>query len=520
MTEDTPDEGERSFRELTDNAPVMIWRSGRDGLCDWFNQPWLDFVGRGMDQELGDGWSQGVHPDDRERCLATYSGAFGARRRFTMTYRLRHADGDFRLVLDNGAPFYRGGEFAGFIGSCTDITEQQALELQLRHAQKMEAIGQLTGGVAHDFNNLLQVISANLQLLSNDLPDDGRVRRRLRNAMEAVARGTNLASQLLAFARSQPLRPKVVNTGRLIQESEDMLRRALGDAVDLTISIGGGLWNTLVDPVQLETALLNLAANARDAMDGRGRLILEVSNAELEPEAPSRRPDPTAGQHVMVAVTDTGCGMSQETVERVFDPFFTTKPEGRGTGLGLSMVHGFVKQSGGRIRIDSKPGCGTTVRIYLPRSRELEDQAAKLDPGFVTGGVETILLVEDDDQVRNTTADLLGELGYKVLEARDADSAMTIIESGAAVDLLFTDVVMPGVLPSAELVRRSQQRLPGLGVLFTSGYADVAADRRVALAEGAELLSKPYTREDLDLRLRRILAGRGSTDGGAPLPGL
>jgi CheY-like chemotaxis protein len=370
--------------------------------------------------------------------------------------------------------------------------------------------------VAHDFNNLLQVIGANLQLLSNDLPDDGRVRRRLRNAMEAVARGAHLASQLLAFARRQPLRPRVVNAGRLIRDTEDMLRRALGDAVELTLSIGGGLWNTLVDPVQLETALLNLAANARDAMEGRGRFAIEVSNAELDLE----HPDLAAGQHVMVAVTDTGCGMSQETIERVFDPFFTTKPEGRGTGLGLSMVHGFVKQTGGHIRIDSKPGRGTTVRIYLPRSRELEDQSAEHDPSFVTGGAETILLVEDDDQVRTTTADLLAELGYKVLQARDSDSAMTIIDSGAAVDLLFTDVVMPGALPTSELARRSQERLPGLGVLFTSGYADLAEDHRAALSDGAELLNKPYSREDLDLRLRRILAGRGSPPGGPSLPGL
>jgi PAS domain S-box-containing protein len=505
-------EGERTFRELADNAPVMIWRAGPDGLCNWFNKPWLNFVGRAMEHELGQGWSQGVHPDDIERCLGVYLDAFQARQTFTMTYRLRRADGAYRMVLDNGAPFYRDGEFAGYFGSCVDITEQQAVESQLRQAVKVEAIGQLTGGIAHDFNNLLQVIRGNLELLSDALPDEGRARNRFRNAMEAVARGSSLASQLLAFARRQPLQPKVINLGELIRETDDMLRRVLGGAVEVTTMIPRGLWNALVDPVLLETALLNLAVNARDAMDGRGDLTIEAGNAELADGAVLDF-DVRAGQYVMVAVADTGCGMSAETIERAFDPFFTTKAEGRGTGLGLSTVQGFIKQSGGHVAIESRLGRGTTVRIYLPRSLELEDSVTLSGPSLAVGGAETILLVEDDDSVRSTTADMLTELGYTVLEARDADNAWSIIEQGALIDVLFTDVLMPGTLLSTELARRAKQRSPGIGVLFTSG-TDIAVETG-SCEERSPILSKPFTREELDRSLRSILAERE-----VPSPGL
>lgn len=502
----TRDEGEHFFRELADNAPVMIWRSGPDTLCDWFNKPWLDFVGRTMEQEIGNGWTVGVHADDFDLCLEIYLNAFEARRSFTMVYRLRRADGEYRQLLDNGKPFYRDGEFAGYFGSCIDVTEQQALQAELRNAQKMEALGHLTGGVAHDFNNLLQVIGGSLELLRKNLPDEGRVQKRLHNAMEAVGRGSKLAAHLLAYARRQSLMPKVVNVGRLIRETNDMLRNALGDAIQLETVIAHDLWNTLVDPVQLETVILNLAFNARDAMEGRGKLTIEVCNATHDDNDAAQHIDIKAGEYVMVAATDTGCGMSPETIERVFDPFFTTKGEGLGTGLGLSMVHGFVKQSGGHVSIESELGRGTTVRIYLPRSRELEAASAQLEPSLVAGGDETILLVEDDDRVRATTADMLAELGYVVLEARDADSALAMIEGGARFDLLFTDVVMPGSLGSAELARKAQERLPGIGVLFTSGYAYDRLVHGGALEDGVDLLSKPYTREELDRRLRRVLA--------------
>ena len=505
MRDDLIDQGERFFRELADNAPVMIWRSGPDKLCDWFNKPWLDFVGRTMDQELGNGWAEGVHPDDFERCLKTYIDAFDARQPFSMIYRLRRADGVYRDILDNGAPFYRGAVFAGYFGSCIDVTDQRAIEAQLRQAQKMEAVGKLTGGVAHDFNNLLQVIGANLEMLSVELAGNDKLQKRVETALQAVWRGSKLASQLLAFARQQPLSPKVINLGRLIRNADDMFRRALGEGVDIETVIAGGLWNTCVDPVQVETALLNLVINARDAMDGRGKLTIEAGNAFLDDNYALHHAEVTPGQYVMIAVSDTGCGIDPEILEKVFDPFFSTKPEGRGSGLGLSMVHGFVKQSGGNINIYSELGRGSTVRIYLPRSREREDVQIELGASPVIGGSETILLVEDDEDVRVTTAEMLSELGYSVLRAKDADSALVIIESGAAIDLLFTDIVMPGTLRAPELARKAQQKIPGIAVLFTTGYAENAALHRGQLGGGLNLITKPYARDQLGRKLRQIL---------------
>jgi PAS domain S-box-containing protein len=497
--------GDRFFKELADYAPVMIWRSGTDKLCDWFNKPWLDFVGRTMEQELGNGWAEGFHKDDFDRCLSIYATSFDARERFSMIYRLRRHDGTYRQILDNGAPFFRGGEFAGYFGSCIDVTEQQATEAQLREAQKMDAIDKLTGGLAHDFNNLLQIIGGNLELLAKDVAGNERAEARLRNALIGVSRGTKLASQLLAFGRRQPLAPKVVSLGRLIRNMDDMLRRALGEAVDLETVADGGLWNTFVDPVQLETALLNLAINARDAMQGRGKLTIEAGNASLDDKYAARHLDVIPGQYVMVAVADTGTGIASDILEKVFDPFFTTKPEGQGTGLGLSMVHGFVKQSGGHVKVYSELGQGTTVRVYLPRCRRVEDTLTEVETGSAQGGTERVLIVEDNEEVRATGADMLSELGYSVLKAKDADAALTIIESGVAIDVLFTDVVMPGKLQSSELGRKAQKRLPQIAVLFTSGYTDNTIVHGDRLDEGVDLLNKPYTREELARKLRQIL---------------
>jgi PAS domain S-box-containing protein len=499
------DEGERFFRELADNAPVMIWRSGPDKLCDWFNKPWLQFVGRTMEQEVGNGWAENVHAEDFDRCLSIYVTSFDARERFSMIYRLRRSDGVYREILDNGAPFYRGGDFAGYFGSCIDVTDQRATEAQLRQAQKMEALGKLTGGVAHDFNNLLQVIGGNLEMLAVEIGDDDRLNRRLETALQAVWRGSKLASQLLAFARRQPLLPKVVNLGRLIRNADDMLRRALGEAIEIETVIASGLWNTMVDPVQVETALLNLAINARDAMSGAGKLTIEADNAFLDDNYAARHAEVAPGQYVMIAITDTGSGIAPEIIERVFDPFFTTKPEGEGTGLGLSMVHGFVKQSGGHIKIYSQAGDGTSVRIYLPRTRQSEDIPTDVATARITRGSETILLVEDDDDVRTTTAEMLSELGYSVLRAKDADNALVIIESGATIDMLFTDIVMPGTLRAPELARKAKEKIPGIAVLFTSGYADNAIVHGGRLDDGINLISKPYAREELGRKLRNVL---------------
>jgi signal transduction histidine kinase/CheY-like chemotaxis protein/PAS domain-containing protein len=390
----------------------------------------------------------------------------------------------------------------------TEIGERMKAEEALRQAQKMEALGQLTGGIAHDFNNLLQVISGNLQLLAKDIGGNERAARRVENALAGVQRGSKLASQLLAFGRRQPLEPKVVNIGRFLTAMEELLRRTLGEDIEIETIRSGGLWNVLVDPTQIENALLNLAINARDAMEGGGKLTIEAGNAFLDDTYVRQHADVPAGQYVMLAVTDTGTGMTPEVIQQVFEPFFSTKPVGKGTGLGLSMVYGFVKQSGGHIKIYSELGQGTTVKIYFPRVQRSEDLVTDADFGPVTGGTETILVAEDDEQVRATVVEMLGDLGYAVLKAKDAAGALSVIESGVSVDLLFTDVVMPGPLKSTELARHARERLPDVAVLFTSGYTENSIVHGGRLDPGVELLSKPYTREALARKIRHVLNGQ------------
>ncbi len=496
-----------------------------------------------------------IHPDDRDDVRRRCEQCVSEGADFEMEYRFSLKDGGERWLLDKGLTFKDGaGRPQYMTGACVDISERKRAELalrrmnetleervaqrtaeldaahsqllketiereavtaQLRQAQKMEAIGKLTGGVAHDFNNLLQVISGNLQLLSKEFSGNERAERRIRNALTGVARGSKLASQLLAFGRRQPLEPKAVNLGRYLRGLDELLRRALGEEIELETIAGGGLWNTCVDMAQLENAILNLAINARDAMRGHGRLTIEAGNAWLDDEYAARHPDISAGQYVMIAVSDTGPGIEPDILDRVFEPFFTTKPEGEGTGLGLSMVYGFVKQSGGHAKIYSEVGQGTTVRLYLPRTRQEEDIVIPKDAGPVSGGTETILVVEDDEGVRLTVVDILADLGYRVLKAKDAQAALVVIESGVPIDLLFTDVVMPGPLRSTELAKKARDRLPDIAILFTSGYTDNAIVHGGRLDEGTHLLSKPYTREALARKIRQVLAGQGRKDGAA-----
>jgi len=389
------------------------------------------------------------------------------------------------------------------------VLEREAVFDALQQAQKMETIGKLTGGVAHDFNNLLQVISGNLQLLARDVHGQDKAERRVANALAGVQRGSKLASQLLAFGRRQPLEPRVLNVGKFLGGMEDMLRRALGEAIGIEVITSGGLWNCQADPTQLENAILNLAINARDAMEGNGKLTIEAANASLDDDYTHRLEDVPAGQYVMLAVTDTGTGIAPELIEQVFEPFFSTKPEGHGSGLGLSMVYGFVKQSGGHVKIYSEIGQGTTVKLYLPRVRKREEVlVASLETVPMRGGTETILVAEDDPDVQATVVELLTELGYTVLRANDAQSALSVIESGMAIDLLFTDVVMPGALKSPELARLARARLPELRVLFTSGYTENAIVHDGRLDAGVELLSKPYSREQLARKVRAVIEAK------------
>jgi PAS domain S-box-containing protein len=524
-------ESEERFRNMADHAPVMMWMTDPHGELTYLNRGWSEFTGQTLEEALGRGAWQAVHQDDKAPSQEIFFKANAAQEAFRVEYQLRRADGAYRWALSAAAPrFGPDGTFLGYIGSVIDIEDRKAAEevlkdanlvleervaaalaeraeteAQLRQSQKMEAVGKLTGGVAHDFNNVLQIIGGNLQLLARDVIGNMRAEQRLHLATAAVTRGAKLAAQLLAFGRRTPLTPKVVNLGRLIRGTDDMLRRALGEGVEIETVIAGGLWNTFADFAQVENALLNLAINARDAMKAHGKLTIEVGNAFLDDAYAALHDEVSPGQYVMIAVSDTGSGIPAELLDKVFEPFFTTKPEGEGTGLGLSMVYGFVKQSGGHVKIYSEVGQGTTIRMYLPRSREAEDVETVTKPGPAVGGTETVLVVEDDEDVRETVVDMLSGLGYRVIKAKHAQAALAIIESGILVDVLFTDVVMPGPVRSPDLARKARERLPGIAVLFTSGYTDNAIVHAGRLDEGIELLSKPYSRDALAHKIRHVL---------------
>ena len=530
-------ESESRFRSLAHSLPSHVWTALPDGLLDWCNDQTCQYCGLPATALLGTGWARTVHPDDIDRASSIWQQALASGLPYQTEFRLRRHDGVYRWHTTRAHPLRdAGGTVVRWIGTNSDIEDQKAaaalladlnnhltqrvdersaelLRMQevLRHSQKMEAIGNLAGGIAHDFNNLLQVISGNLQLLLHEVAGQPAAEQRVAKAQAGVQRGAKLAAQLLAFGRRQALAPEVVNAGRLVRGMDDMLRSTLGEGIEIDTVIAADLWNTLADPGNVENALLNLAINARDAMGGQGRLTISAGNTSLD-AGPAGGHDAghdavLAGQYVLLSVSDTGCGMPPEVVERAFEPFFSTKPEGKGTGLGLAMVYGFVKQSGGHVKVRSTAGQGTTIEIYLPRCTsaeaspaEAEAESVQLEPGS-----ETILVAEDDDAVRETTVALLTEMGYRVLKARDAQSALSIIDSGLVVDLLFIDVVMPGPLNGTDLAHRAQASQPGLAVLFTSGYAEHTTTHDGRLAPGVQLLGKPYSREALGRRVRQAL---------------
>lgn len=556
----------RRFRTAMDAVHGVLWTNSADGRMLGEQPGWASVTGQSFSEYQNYGWASAVHPDDSEASIAAWNRAVESRSMFVFEHRVRHHSGAWRTFAIRALPILgEQGDIVEWVGVHTDITEQRAAEeslrqqaevlaSQVRHrqraedqlrvlnenlearviaeiderrqaeaklaqAQKLETVGKLTGGVAHDFNNLLQVVSGSLQLLAKDVAGNERAERHVANAMAGVSRGAKLASHLLAFGRRQALEPKVVNVSRFVQGMDDLLRRALGEAIEVETVLSGGLWNTFIDPTQIENALLNLAINARDAMAGTGKLTIELANAHLDDAYARTHDEVTPGQYVMLAVSDTGCGMTPDIIARVFEPFFSTKEEGKGSGLGLSMVYGFVKQSGGHIKIYSEPGQGTTIKLYLPRAMQAEDALVQVDTGPVVGGTETILVVEDDAEVREVVVAMLSDLGYRVLKAVDATSALIVIESGIPIDLLFTDVVMPGTLKSPELARKARQRLPDIAVLFTSGYTENSIVHGGKLDAGVELLSKPYPREALARKVRHVLANQGQRKQPGRAPG-
>ncbi len=531
-------ESEARFRMIADSAPVPMWVTMRDGKRSFANKAYCEFLGLPFDEALEFDWNDAPHPDDLERVLAERKEGEASRRPFMLEARYRRADGEWRWLRSESRP--RGAdedEELGFIGVAHDITvskqaeiqlrrmnetleqrvaerthELQAAEETLRHAQKMEAIGQLTGGVAHDFNNLLQGIIGSLDVIKRRVSQGrtGDLERLVDSAMHSANRASALTHRLLAFARRQPLDPRPVSANTLIGSMEDLLRRSMGERIAVELFLAAGLWSTLCDANQLENAILNLAINARDAMPDGGRLAIETCNAHLDGAYAARQRELSPGQYVCVSITDTGTGMAGDVLARAFDPFFTTKPTGQGTGLGLSMIYGFARQSNGHAKIYSEAGRGTTVKIYLPRHRgdlpkdeEISENAG--EHAALDG--EVVLVVEDDDVVRELIVEMLGELGYRPLEAQDGPGALEILKKAPRIDLLVTDIGLPG-LNGRQVADAARVRSPALKVLFMTGYAENAAVSSGFLEPGMQMLTKPFPMEALASRIKAMIEDR------------
>ncbi|MBK7144864.1 MAG: PAS domain S-box protein [Xanthomonadales bacterium] len=501
---------EERFRRVAEVTDDVVWDWDMVSGRIW----WNDVLKRKFGHDPSAGgldlgwWSARIHDDDRVRVadgLQQVIDSGGTH--WHAEYRFLHADGSERIVIDRGSVIRdEAGQPLRMLGSMIDVTEQRQLAEGLRQAQKLEAVGQLTGGVAHDFNNLLTVILGNAELLSEQLGSEHRLRMLAEMTATAAERGAELTRRLLAFARRQPLQPKPLDLNRLLAGMDALLRRTLPAHIGIELVRAGGLWTAEVDPGQLENAVLNLAINARDAMDGNGCLTIETANVVLDEAYAAAQVEVHAGQYVMVSVSDTGTGMRPEVAARAFDPFFTTKEVGRGSGLGLAMVYGFAKQSGGHAKIYSEPGNGTSVKLYFPRAHA---NVEALENGSVDAraprGNELLLVVEDDVLVGAHLLAQLAELGYRTLSASNGVEALALLRAHPEIDLLFTDIVMPGGMNGRQLADAAWSLYPQLKVLFTSGYTENAIVHQGRLDPGLHLLGKPYRRLELARKLRQVL---------------
>ena len=496
---------DRIWRLSTDVMAIAKF----DGTLTAINPAGLHLLGWAMTDLIGRSFMEFVHPDDMANTLAEIERLRAGKTTFKFENRYRRVDGSYIALSWTAVP---DEKFIHAIGR--DVTGEreaaEALKLTeeaLRQSQKMEAVGQLTGGIAHDFNNMLAVVIGSLELLGRRLgPSDARARHYIDAASDGARRAASLTQRLLAFARQQPLKPQPIDANKLVGGLSDLLRHSLGGNIRLETVLAGGLWRTNVDPNQLENVILNLALNGRDAMKDGGRLTIETQNAHLDAQYVSSQIGLPAGQYILVAITDTGCGMSPEVIAKAFDPFFTTKEVGQGTGLGLSQVYGFVKQSGGHVKIYSEPGEGTSVKVYLPRHTQEDGVASeKQDVRTIKGEYdEVVLVVEDEPLVRQYSVAALTELGYRVMEADGAQAALRLLETHPEISLLFTDVVMPDV-NGRKLADEAKRRWPNLKVLFTTGYTRNAVVHNGTLDADVELIGKPYSLEELAAKVREVL---------------
>jgi PAS domain S-box-containing protein len=464
----------------------------------------LAILGYRPEEMIGRGAKAFVHPDDLE---GTRENMRLARHgRLTRNFECRYCHRNGRLVpLAWKGIWSEGDEQYFFIGR--DMTQRIALENQLRQAQKMEAVGQLTGGVAHDFNNILTVIIGMNEIMGDAVAGNPRLKEIVETIDEAATRGAQLTQRMLAFARKQPLNARNLDLNEIVERTAAILRRTLGEDIAVKTVLADALWPALADASQIEDAILNLAVNARDAMPKGGQLVIETANAHLDEHYAARNVEVAPGDYVTVIVTDSGTGMPPEVAERVFEPFFTTKEVGRGTGLGLSMVYGFIKQSRGHVKIYSEVGHGTSIKLYLPRALGTEPSSpdSPAPAAAHAGGHETILVVEDSAAVRKVAMNMLRDLGYRVREAEDGKAALAILRQPGEIDLLFTDLIMPNGIHGQELLVMAREQRPGLRALFTSGYSEHFLKARGETDQSVPLLGKPYRAQKLAEAVRRVL---------------
>ena len=497
---------ESRFRSLSASSPVGIFHSDDEANITYANPRLQQIWGINETEGLGRGWLARIHPEDVDAVMSGWAEALAVQAEYQHEYRLLMPDGSIRWVYCRSAPLLdANGVMTGTVGTIEHITEQRALEAQLRQSQKMEAVGQLAGGVAHDFNNLLTIIDVHAELALEELDEAHALRADLLEVKKASERAAGLTRQLLAFSRKQLLQPERLTLNEVVAGVEPMLRRLIGEDIQVIARLDPACGSVFADPGQLEQVIINLAVNARDAMTGGGMLTIDTANVAVD----ERSADDHAamlGRYVCLSVTDTGCGIPPDVAERIFEPFFTTKAAGQGTGLGLSTVYGIVRQSGGHILVDSEPGQGTSFRVYLPTAAVPEPALPDIpERSACPCGTETVLLVEDEDAVRALARRILERQGYTVLDACNGRDAVAVAARGGRIDLVLTDVVMPEMNGRALAEALAVSR-PSLPVLYMSGYTDDEIVRRGLLDTSSGLLQKPFTADSLARAVRSALA--------------
>jgi two-component system cell cycle sensor histidine kinase/response regulator CckA len=510
-------ESEGRFRRVADTAPVMIWMADATKQCTWFNRAWLAFTGRTMEQEVGDGRTAGVHPDDLARWAATYQNSFDARVPFSMEYRLRRTDGQYRWIRDDGIARYASdGSFEGYIGAALDITDMREASQRLGQAQRLESLGRLAGGVAHETNNQMTVVlgAAEFLLRRTDLPEGAQ--EDLAQIRQAADRAANVSAQLLAYSRRQLLRPQVLDLNTVVAGIQPALRRLLGPERTLLVQLATSLGRVEADPGQLEQVLINLVLNARDAIAEGGRVRIETSAVVLTATDFAQHPEVSmrAGRYTQLVVSDTGPGMDRETLNRVFEPFFTTKPIGQGTGLGLATVYGIIKQSNGYIWAYSELGHGTAFKIYLPvTAADATTAMPRVGKTVAAPREGVVLLVDDEPAVRDYAARALTEAGYTVVSAGSGAEALELLstqDGGPAI--VVTDLAMAGI-DGRSLVERLRERHPNLPVLYMSGFTGADVIRRGLMDADQPFLQKPFGPDELVYQVHALLDGQEAIQG-------